>query len=194
MLPFASTCAALPSRSCLQDCATGPKPLELFGVFKPPQQAGGAGNSQGWDGQWWYSVFGESWAWAPIAYSIFTLAAFGLCKMSELLEGSVFSWLTWKPHWHAGSGGPMGPTAFKGARLNGARRAFLSQNMIVGMVGMGWWLDWMILEVFSNHTDSMILWFSGWTGRIQGRWNSVSFSPFPKLLKWRTWWIGKHFA
>jgi len=25
------------------------------------------------------------------------------------------------------------------------------------MVGMGWWLDWMILEVFSNHTDSMIL-------------------------------------
>jgi len=51
----------------------------------------------------------------------------------------------------------MGPTAFKGARLNGARRAFLSQNMIVGMVGMGWWLDWMILEVFSNHTDSMIL-------------------------------------
>jgi len=23
------------------------------------------------------------------------------------------------------------------------------------MVGMGWWLDWTILEVFSNHSDSM---------------------------------------
>ena len=27
----------------------------------------------------------------------------------------------------------------------------------VGMMGMGWWLDWMILEVFSNLNDSMIL-------------------------------------
>ena len=28
---------------------------------------------------------------------------------------------------------------------------------LVGMVGMGWWLDWMILVVFSNLNDSMIL-------------------------------------
>jgi len=27
----------------------------------------------------------------------------------------------------------------------------------VGMVGMGWRLDWLILEVFSNHNDSVIL-------------------------------------
>ena len=30
---------------------------------------------------------------------------------------------------------------------------------LVGMVGMGWWLDWMILVVFSNLNNSMILYF-----------------------------------
>ena len=27
----------------------------------------------------------------------------------------------------------------------------------MGMEGVGWWLDWMILVVFSNQNDSMIL-------------------------------------
>ena len=27
----------------------------------------------------------------------------------------------------------------------------------VGMVGMGWWLDWVILEVLSNLSNCMIL-------------------------------------
>jgi len=31
----------------------------------------------------------------------------------------------------------------------------------VGMVGVVWWLDWMIVVVFSNLNDSMILWLSG---------------------------------
>jgi len=28
---------------------------------------------------------------------------------------------------------------------------------LVGMVGMGWWLEWMILEVFSNLNGSTVL-------------------------------------
>jgi len=31
-------------------------------------------------------------------------------------------------------------------------------HRLVGMVALGWWLDLMILEVFSNPNDSMILW------------------------------------
>ena len=31
------------------------------------------------------------------------------------------------------------------------------RTWLVGMVGMGWWLDQVILEVFSNLHDSMIL-------------------------------------
>jgi len=27
----------------------------------------------------------------------------------------------------------------------------------VGTVGVGWWLDWVIVEVFSNLSDSVIL-------------------------------------
>jgi len=30
---------------------------------------------------------------------------------------------------------------------------------LVGMMGMSWWLDWMILEVFSNRNESVILWY-----------------------------------
>jgi len=28
---------------------------------------------------------------------------------------------------------------------------------LVGMVGMGWWLGWVILVIFSNLNDSVIL-------------------------------------
>ena len=30
--------------------------------------------------------------------------------------------------------------------------------LCVGTVGMGWWLDWMTLQVFSNLNDSVIVW------------------------------------
>ena len=32
------------------------------------------------------------------------------------------------------------------------------RDMVMGMVGVGWWLDWMVLEVFSNLNNSMIVW------------------------------------
>ena len=31
------------------------------------------------------------------------------------------------------------------------------RDVVSGHGGMGWWLDWMILEVFSDSFDSMIL-------------------------------------
>ena len=34
-----------------------------------------------------------------------------------------------------------------------------SGHGLAGMVVLGWWLDLMILEVFSNLNNSMILWF-----------------------------------
>jgi len=38
---------------------------------------------------------------------------------------------------------------------------------LAGMVGLGWRLDLMIIEVFSNLNDSVILWWrgTGWTHR-----------------------------
>jgi len=32
-----------------------------------------------------------------------------------------------------------------------------SGHGLVGMVVMGWWLDWMISDIFSNLNDSMVL-------------------------------------
>ena len=31
------------------------------------------------------------------------------------------------------------------------------RDEVSGLVVMGWWLDWVILEVFFSHNDSMIL-------------------------------------
>ena len=38
------------------------------------------------------------------------------------------------------------------------------RDMVSGMVVMGWYLDWMILEVFSNLNDSVVLWF--WVRKV----------------------------
>lgn len=57
------------------------------------------------------------------------LVACRFYKISDLLEISGFRSFTWKPHQDAGSGRPIHSRAFKGLRLNGARKAFLSQNI-----------------------------------------------------------------
>lgn len=50
-------------------------------------------------------------------------------KLSDHPEISSFRQFTWKPHQDAGGGRPICSRAFKGLRLYGAQKAFLSQNI-----------------------------------------------------------------
>jgi len=43
-------------------------------------------------------------------------------------------------------------------RSNGMALVWHWGTWLVGMVVVGWWLDWMILEVFPNRNDCLILW------------------------------------
>ena len=58
-------------------------------------------------------------------------------------------------YWHGLPRGAIESPSLEVFRSRGGV-ALRDTTWLVGMVGMGWWLDWMILEVFSNPSDSMI--------------------------------------
>jgi len=71
------------------------------------------------------------------------------CESPVLLKVVVFL--------EQASKGAVGLTVPGGVPEKGRRGT--EKHGSVDVVEVGWWLDYMILEVFSNLNDSMILWF-----------------------------------